>query len=71
MKSTIIQSLECSVSQLPYEEQMAFIERLVHRLRGRRSKLASSERWESLYGAGKGLWDQDAQEYVDTLREKR
>jgi len=27
--------------------------------------------WAALYGLGKGLWEEDAQEYVDHLREDR
>jgi len=27
--------------------------------------------WNKLYGLGKGLWDEDAQEYVNRLREDR
>ncbi len=27
--------------------------------------------WETLYGSGKGLWDEDAQNHVDGLREDR
>lgn len=27
--------------------------------------------WKALYGLGKGLWKEDAQEYVNRLRENR
>jgi len=53
-------------------EKMELLEKLIHQIKieeeqGEQKNL----NWDHLYGAGKGVWDLDAQEYVNQLREDR
>jgi hypothetical protein len=48
------------------------VERLTHRLRKSGATVKRDIDWKGLYGLGKGLWiGEDAQEYVNLLREER
>ncbi|MGC8604250.1 MAG: hypothetical protein ACP5VS_11250 [Desulfomonilaceae bacterium] len=68
--STITQ-IEKQIWNLSRDEQLMLMEKLVRQLR----KSGQSEReldWKHLYGLGKDLWrTEDAQEYVNSLREDR
>ena len=66
-----INHLEKETEKLTYEEQLELVERLIRRLRksGRVKKKESDV--NQLYGSGKGLWEEDAQEYVKKSREDR
>lgn len=69
MTSSIL-AIEKQVKDLPVEEQLELLERIIHNVKyynlGKK-KLDIP----SLYGSGKGLWDEDAQEFVDRGRENR
>lgn len=52
-------------------EKMELLEKLVHQLRIEESFQEERLNWEQMYGIGKGIWDIDAQVYVDDLREER
>lgn len=63
-------AIEKQVKDLPVEEQLELLERIIHNVKKNnlgKKKLDIA----SLYGSGKGLWDEDAQEYVERGRENR
>ncbi len=70
-RGTTLGKIEKEVEKLSPQEQLKLVERLAHKLR--KTGIAKREiDWESLYGLGKGLWKgEDAQEYVNRLRENR
>jgi len=70
-KGTTLGKIEKEVEKLSPQEQLKLVEKLAHKLR--KTGIAKKEfDWKSLYGLGKGLWKgEDAQEYVDRLRENR
>lgn len=64
--------IEKEIERLSPSEQLRLVEKLAHHLR--KSGLSPKKKldWKNLYGLGKELWkDEDAQEYVDRLREDR
>ena len=68
---TILQRIEKETDNLSQEEQLELVERLVHKLRKKGVVRKKEMDWDQLYGVGKGVWEEDAQEYVDSLREDR
>ncbi|MBI5236730.1 MAG: hypothetical protein HY886_10855 [Deltaproteobacteria bacterium] len=49
--------------------EMDFIE-AISTIKGRLHKIKKLN-WDTLYGLGKGLWKEDAQEYIKRLRDER
>jgi hypothetical protein len=69
-KQTSLNNIEKAIEGLSPEEQLKLVERVAHRLR--RTGIARKDlEWGQLYGLGKGLWKEDAQEYVNRSREDR
>ncbi len=69
MNSSIL-AIERQVNDLPVEEQLELLERIIHNVKENnlgKKKLDIA----SLYGSGKGMWDEDAQEYVNQGRVDR
>lgn len=52
-------------------EIIELVEKLIHRLRIEETSQQELLNWEQMYGIGKGIWNVDAQAYVDKLREER
>lgn len=50
---------------------MELLEKLIHQLRIEDEAQEELPSWEEMYGIGKGVWEIDAQEYVNHLREER
>jgi hypothetical protein len=50
---------------------MKLAERLIHQVRIEDEEQEGLLSWEEMYGIGKGVWEIDAQEYVNQLREER
>ena len=72
MASNAVEHISSQADSLPLPDYIDLIERLVHRLRDKRDMQPIQHDWNDLYGLGKGLWnDEDAQDYVDRLREER
>jgi len=70
MSRTSLLKIEEEIASLPSSEQLRLLERLIHRMRKPLPRPASS--WDTIYGIGKGAWQQqDAQEYVNQIREDR
>lgn len=57
--------------KLSKAEKMELVEKLIHQLRVEERPMAGQTNWEQMYGVGKGIWDMDAQAYVDKIREDR
>jgi len=69
---TKLEKLEQEVQQLPAQEQLRLVERIVRRLRQADLGVKKELDWDELYGLGKGLWEgEDAQDYVNRMREDR
>ena len=66
-----VEKIEKEAEKLSIEEQLKLVEHLLCKIR--KSELIVSKKldWTELYGSGKGLWQEDAQEYVNQLREDR
>jgi len=59
------------VQVLSRSERMKLAERLIHQMRIEDEEQEGLLSWEEMYGIGKGVWEIDAQEYVNQLREER
>lgn len=69
--STIIE-IEKEIKSLSLDEQLRLMEKLAKQLRKSGLSLKKELDWKNLYGLGRGLWEaEDAQEYVNRLREER
>lgn len=72
MASSAVEQITREAESLPLPDYIDLIERLVHRLRDKGDTQPVQYNWQELYGLGKGLWDkEDAQDYVNRLREDR
>jgi len=71
-KEIALKKIEKEIEKLPSDEQLKLIENLIHRIRKTKRGTKKELDWNKLYGLGKGLWNgEDAQEYVNRLREER
>jgi len=71
-KTDTLERIEREVERLAPREQLELVERVVRQLRKGIRSAKRMRGWEELYGLGKGLWrGEDAQEYVNRLREDR
>jgi len=66
-----IDKIEKEIEELSPQERLKLVEKLAHQLRRTGSTVRKEIEWSKLYGLGKGLWKEDAQEYVNRLREER
>jgi len=67
---TTMERIGAEFDELLPEDQLRLLDMLVHRIMLRQG----SKRTKNLlqyYGIAKGVWDQDAQDYVSGLREDR
>lgn len=71
MTNAMVEQLTRQADTLPLPDYLELLERLVHRLRDKRDSPAVQHDGQKLYGLGKGIWTEDAQEYVNRLREDR
>jgi len=71
-KGVTLEKIEKEIEKLTPQEQLKLVERLAHQLRKAGLAMKKELDWNKLYGLGKGLWKgEDAQEYVNRLREDR
>ena len=69
---TALEQIEREVRQLPPDQQLRLVERIVHGLREVNPDGKRDLNWDEIYGIAKDLWNgEDAQEYVNRLREDR
>lgn len=73
MKKTLeLENIEKQIESLPPKDQLKLVEKIAVLLRNSGLAAKRELEWSGLYGLGKGLWDdEDAQSYVDRLREDR
>jgi len=72
MQETPLEIIEKQVARLSLYDHIKLIETLARQLRQKNTSAKQSLNWTELYGLGKGLWvKEDAQEYVNRLREDR
>lgn len=60
-----VQQIMSEIQALPYEGQMEILSRLKNWLNDRERLLKSLD---EIRGAGKGVWNEDAQQYINRLR---
>ncbi len=72
-KGSALEKIEKEIERLTPQEQLKLVERLAHQLRKTGLTIKKELDLNKLYGLGKGLWkgEEDAQEYVNRLREDR
>jgi len=71
-KANALGKIEKDIEKLTPKDQLKLVEKLAHHLRKTGLGVKKELDWKNLYGLGKGLWKgQDAQEYVNHLREDR
>jgi len=71
-KGIPLEKIGKEIERLAPQEQLKLVEKVIHQLRKGRKTTERELDWDRLYGLGKGLWDgEDAQEYVNRLREDR
>ena len=71
-KIVTFENVEKEIEKLTPQEQLKLVRRLTHRLRKTRVSVKKELDWKEFYGLGKGLWKkEDAQKYVNRLREER
>ena len=70
-KTITLGKIEKEIVLLSPNDQLKLVERLAHQLRKTGLSLKKELDWKGLYGIGKGLWKEDAQDYVNKLREDR
>ncbi|MBU2637290.1 MAG: hypothetical protein KJ963_09465, partial [Bacteroidetes bacterium] len=64
--------IEKELDHLSKADQVKLLNRLINRLRKKNLTIKKELDWTKLYGVGRGLWkDEDAQKYVNRLREER
>jgi hypothetical protein len=65
-------NLEEQAALLSLDDHIKLMELLARQLTAKSRKSHAQHDWSALYGLGKGLWDgEDAQEYVNRMREDR
>ncbi|MDO8690119.1 MAG: hypothetical protein Q7R39_08960 [Dehalococcoidia bacterium] len=67
-----LRKIEKEIERLSPKDQLKLVEKLTQQLCKSGVGAKKDLDWKGLYGLGKGLWKgEDAQEYVDNLREDR
>lgn len=71
-KAISFEEIEKGIETLDLQEQLELMEKLIHLMKKSELSMKKKLDWNELYGLGKGLWNgEDAQEYVERLREER
>jgi hypothetical protein len=72
MEESPLQAIENQAAKLSLRDHIRLMETLARQLRAKSESTRHGLDWSTLYGMGKGLWgNQDAQDYVNGLREDR
>lgn len=67
-----LEEIETAIEQMPADKQLLILEKIAASLRLKSSlRQKRTTGWDDLYGVAKGIWTEDAQEYVNRLREER
>jgi len=70
-KGCISKKIEDEILQMAPAELLQLTELIIKRLKETQRLTIGELDLNELYGKGKGLWEKDAQLYVDSLREDR
>jgi hypothetical protein len=71
-RASALGKIEKEIERLSPRDQLKLVEKLAHQLRKTGTAVKKELDWKNLYGLGKGLWKgEDAQDYVNRLREDR
>jgi len=70
-KEAALEKIENEIKKLTPYEQLRLMEKLTQHLQESNIVVKKELNWNKLYGLGKSLWAEDAQEYVNRLREER
>ena len=70
-KVITLEKIEKEIELLTPEEKLILTKKLACSLLLSDRPLRKELNWKKLYGLGKGLWEEDAQKYVERLREER
>lgn len=70
-KTASLTKIEKEVENLSPDEKLKVVEKLVRQLRKSSITIKKELDWNKLYGLGKELWREDAQKYVNRIRENR
>ncbi len=72
MIESALTAIERETEKLTLQELLKLMESLVRQIRKKSSPVRKQLDWKELYGLGSGLWNgEDAQDYVNRLREER
>jgi len=72
MIESALATIERETERLALQEQLKLLESLVRQIRKKSNPVRKQLDWRELYGLGLGLWNgEDAQDYVNRLREER
>ena len=72
MPNISLETIEKQAAKLSIQDHIKLMETLARQLREKSILPQQKLDWSALYGRGKGLWEnEDAQEYVNRLREDR
>ncbi|MEJ2165524.1 MAG: hypothetical protein P8X90_08340 [Desulfobacterales bacterium] len=72
MQENPLQTIEREAAKLSLLDHIRHMEALARQLREKIESDKHGRDWSAMYGIGKGLWEnQDAQDYVNGLREDR
>jgi hypothetical protein len=71
-RGSTLENIEKQIERLSPRDQLKLVEKVAQQLRKTGVSGKRDLDWKGLYGLGKGLWKgEDAQEYVNRLREDR
>jgi hypothetical protein len=71
-RGSTLEKIEKEIERLSPRDQLKLVEKVAHQLRKAGVSGKRDLDWKGLYGLGKSLWKgEDAQEYVNRLREDR
>jgi hypothetical protein len=71
-RTSTLGKIEKEIERLSPIDQLKLVEKLAHQLRKAGIAVKKELDWKNLYGLGKGIWKgEDAQDYVNRLREER
>jgi hypothetical protein len=71
-RGSMLEKIQKEIEKLSPKDRLKLVEKVAHQLRKSGVAVERDLDWKSLYGLGKGLWKgEDAQEYVNRLREDR
>jgi hypothetical protein len=72
MTDSSLAAIERETEKLTLQELLKLMESVVGQIRKKSSPVRKQLDWKELYGLGSGLWNgEDAQDYVNRLREER